>query len=131
MIALDRPVVLDTWVLVHLCRDKALGRAIMRQYQLRERPITPIISAVTVGEMYAFARRADWGGRRRALLTAFGSVQGVKDAGLDAIALVPGFSKALATRVLVGLGIAVPTDEQATVSAMSTDLEPPSQPIPE
>jgi excinuclease ABC subunit C len=69
--------------------------------------------------------------RRRALLTAFGSVQGVKDAGLDAISQVPGFSKALATRVLVGLGISVPTDEPAAVSAMSTDLEPPTQTIPE
>ena len=46
--------------------------------------------------------------RRRALLTAFGSVQGVKDAGLDAIAQVPGFSKAMAVRVLSGLGIPVP-----------------------
>ena len=69
--------------------------------------------------------------RRRALLTAFGSVQGVKDAGLDAISQVPGFSRALATRVLVGLGISVPTDESAPVSAMSTDLEPPTQTIPE
>ncbi len=85
MIALDRPVVLDTWVLVHLCRDKALGRAIMRQYQLRERPITPIISAVTVGEMYAFARRADWGGRRRALLTEVLSNLVVVDVGTQAV----------------------------------------------
>ena len=69
--------------------------------------------------------------RRRALLTAFGSVQGVKDAGLDAISQVPGFSRALATRVLVGLGMSVPTDESAPVSAMSTDLEPPTQTIPE
>ena len=46
--------------------------------------------------------------RRRALLQAFGSVQGVKDAGLDAIAAVPGFSTALATKVLSGLGIELP-----------------------
>lgn len=68
MISLDRPVVLDTWVLVHLCRDKAVGRAIAQRYRLRERTRAPIISIVTVGEMYAFARRADWGERRRALL---------------------------------------------------------------
>lgn len=65
MIPADRPVVLDTWVLVHLCRDKDLGRAIERRYGLRGRAMTPVISIVTVGEMYAFARRADWGDRRR------------------------------------------------------------------
>lgn len=85
MIALDRPIVLDTWVLVHLCRDKALGRAIAHRYRLRERPITPIISVVTVGEMYAFARRADWGGRRRALLTEVLSNLVVVDVSIPAV----------------------------------------------
>ncbi len=85
MIALDRPVVLDTWVLVHLCRDRALGRVIERRYRLRERPITPIISIVTVGEMYAFARRADWGGRRRALLAELLSNLVVVDVNTPAI----------------------------------------------
>jgi excinuclease ABC subunit C len=46
--------------------------------------------------------------RRRALLKVFGSVQGVKDAGLDAISAVPGFSRQMATKVLTGLGIEVP-----------------------
>jgi excinuclease ABC subunit C len=46
--------------------------------------------------------------RRRALLQAFGSVQGVRDAGMDAIAAVPGFSHALAARVLTGLGVELP-----------------------
>ena len=46
--------------------------------------------------------------RRRALLKEFGSVQGVKDAGLDAIAKVPGFSQAMARKVLSGLGIELP-----------------------
>ncbi len=46
--------------------------------------------------------------RRRVLLTVFGSVQGVRDAGLEAIAAVPGFSTALAMKVLTGLGVEVP-----------------------
>jgi excinuclease ABC subunit C len=46
--------------------------------------------------------------RRRALLQAFGSVQGVRDASMDAIAAVPGFSHALAARVLTGLGVELP-----------------------
>ena len=53
--------------------------------------------------------------RRRALLTAFGSVQGVKDAGLAAIAATPGFSKALATRVLTGLGVEIPAEIPAEI----------------
>ena len=68
MIALDRQIVLDTWVLVHLCRDKAIGRAVSRRYQLGQRAATPVISIVTVGEMYSFARRADWGDRKVAML---------------------------------------------------------------
>jgi tRNA(fMet)-specific endonuclease VapC len=68
MIPLDRPVVLDTWVLVHLTRGKEVGKAIEQRYRLGARAITPLISVVTVGEMYAFARRADWGDRRKALL---------------------------------------------------------------
>ena len=42
-------------------------------------------------------------GKRRALLNAFGSVQGVRDAGVDAIAQLPGFSAASAQRLLAAL----------------------------
>ena len=41
--------------------------------------------------------------KRRALLNAFGSVQGVRDAGVDAIAQLPGFSAASAQRLLAAL----------------------------
>ena len=44
--------------------------------------------------------------RRRALLHAFGSVQGVRDASEDDIARLPGFSAACARRVLEALGVA-------------------------
>ena len=53
--------------------------------------------------------------RRRALLTVFGSVQGVREAGLEAIAAVPGFSTALAKKVLTGLGVEVPVLDAADV----------------
>jgi excinuclease ABC subunit C len=55
--------------------------------------------------------------RRRALLKEFGSVQGVKDAGLDAIIAVPGFSRNLAERVLTGLGIEIPVSPEPPVNA--------------
>jgi excinuclease ABC subunit C len=41
--------------------------------------------------------------KRRALLNAFGSVQGVRDAGVEAIAQLPGFSTASAARLLAAL----------------------------
>ena len=65
--------------------------------------------------------------RRRALLKEFGSVQGVRDAGLDAIAAVPGFSSALAIRVLTGLGVepsVALVDSPTTPSASASDTTP-------
>ncbi len=41
--------------------------------------------------------------KRRALLNAFGSVQGVREAGVEAIAQLPGFSTASAERLLAAL----------------------------
>jgi excinuclease ABC subunit C len=41
--------------------------------------------------------------RRRALLTAFGSLQGVREATVEQIAAVPGFTAALAGRILEAL----------------------------
>ena len=61
--------------------------------------------------------------RRRALLTVFGSVQGVREAGLAAIAAVPGFSTALAIKVLTGLGVEVPVPEAADIVAVAHDVD--------
>lgn len=68
MIDLERPIVLDTWVLLHVCREDRVGEELLRRYRLRDRPLTPLISVVTVGEMQAFARSLKWGDRKRALL---------------------------------------------------------------
>ena len=47
--------------------------------------------------------------KRRALIHAFGSVQGVRDAGIDAIAALPGFSPTSAQRILDALAQSNPT----------------------
>ena len=47
--------------------------------------------------------------KRRALLNAFGSVQGVRDAGAESIAQLPGFSLASAQRLLAAL---LPSEQQ-------------------
>jgi excinuclease ABC subunit C len=51
--------------------------------------------------------------KRRALLTVFGSVQGVREASVEQIAAVPGFGPGSAQRLLSALGVpsrATPTD---------------------
>jgi excinuclease ABC subunit C len=50
--------------------------------------------------------------KRRALLNAFGSVQGVRDAGVEAIAQLPGFSATSAQRLLAAL--TPPSSEMTT-----------------
>ncbi len=61
--------------------------------------------------------------RRRALLHRFGSVQGVRDAALEDIAAVPGFSDTLARRIHVALGVLeAPTDDAALSSPDSPVL---------
>ena len=47
--------------------------------------------------------------RRRELLRAFGSIQGIRDAGVDAIAKVPGFNQKSAERLLASLAAMSPT----------------------
>ncbi len=47
--------------------------------------------------------------RRRALLAAFGSLQGVRDAPAEAIAALPGFSLAAAEKILAALRMSDPT----------------------
>ena len=53
--------------------------------------------------------------KRRVLLHAFGSLQGVKAASVDDIAALPGFGHATAARLLAALGVS------ASVSAPSTE----------
>lgn len=47
--------------------------------------------------------------KRRALLQAFGSLQGVKEASLEQVAALEGFSEASARKLLVGLGVVLPS----------------------
>jgi len=68
MIPLDRLILLDTNILIHLVRGNATGKAIDARYGLRDRPERPLISIVTVGEVMKFAEWRNWGERKRATL---------------------------------------------------------------
>ena len=59
--------------------------------------------------------------KRRELLRAFGSVQGVRDATPEAIAQLPGFSLATARRVLDALAARAPTAAAPTITGAPVD----------
>jgi len=65
--------------------------------------------------------------RRRALLSAFGSLEGVRGASAEAIAAIPGFSVASATRLLEALR-ETPTSSPVQDAPASTTV--PDAPIP-
>jgi tRNA(fMet)-specific endonuclease VapC len=71
-------LLLDTNILIHLIRDNQVGRSIESRFRLRNRPVRPLISIVTVGELLAVARKRGWGP---------GKVQALEDL-LDTAALV-------------------------------------------
>ena len=54
-------LLLDTNILIHLIRGNSIGNRIVSEFHLREREHVPLISVVTVGELYAFARKCEWG----------------------------------------------------------------------
>lgn len=64
--------------------------------------------------------------KRRALLHVFGSVQGVKEASVEAIARVPGFGETSARKVLTALGVEVPESSDPLVRAAK--LSDPDRP---
>jgi excinuclease ABC subunit C len=63
--------------------------------------------------------------KRRQLLEAFGSLQGVRDASLDTIAALPGFGKKTAGRILQSLNDSAPTAPATPpdAAAPSADLQ--------
>lgn len=71
----SRLLLLDTDIVIHLVRGRAIGQAIDRRFQLRARADRPLVSVVTLGEALAFARQRGWGAanidRLRALLREF------------------------------------------------------------
>ncbi|MHB0947690.1 MAG: excinuclease ABC subunit UvrC [Gemmatimonadaceae bacterium] len=66
--------------------------------------------------------------KRRQLLAAFGSVQGVRDATLESIAALPGFGMGTARKVLEGLGIPVPPAAAPEGAEAPTPGEPANEP---
>jgi tRNA(fMet)-specific endonuclease VapC len=66
---------LDTNILVHLARGKAVGATIDRHFTLRAGLARCVISVVTVGEMLALVRKWAWGANKVAdLQTLLGQI---------------------------------------------------------
>jgi len=54
-------IFLDTNIVLHFIRKNIVGQQIEADYQFRQRPNSSLISRVTVGEMYALAKKFEWG----------------------------------------------------------------------
>jgi tRNA(fMet)-specific endonuclease VapC len=61
-------LLLDTNVVVLLCRGGHAARELGRRYSLHARRETPAICAVTMGEALALARSNGWGEQKRGML---------------------------------------------------------------
>ncbi|HEX2091789.1 MAG TPA: hypothetical protein VHG28_05270 [Longimicrobiaceae bacterium] len=63
--SLDAPnLLLDSGILIHLCRGGEAEVRLQARYGLRDRRLVPWTSVVCVGEVMAMARRNGWGGPR-------------------------------------------------------------------
>lgn len=66
----DHPLyLLDTNVLVALIRAGRLGSYIDKEFHLRQARFRPLVSVVSVGEIYSLARQFDWGHKKIAEIT--------------------------------------------------------------
>jgi tRNA(fMet)-specific endonuclease VapC len=54
-------LLLDTGILIHLCRGGEAGSRLQARYGLRDRRLVPWTSVICVGEVLAMARRNGWG----------------------------------------------------------------------
>lgn len=68
MIAASALVVLDTSIIVHLCRNGYIGQWIGERYNLANRVNTPLVSVISVGEALAFGRGWGWGSQKQQTL---------------------------------------------------------------
>jgi tRNA(fMet)-specific endonuclease VapC len=59
------PVLLDTGIVIHLARGGVAAERLESRFGFRSRSLPPMISAITVGELFAFAERNEWGARKR------------------------------------------------------------------
>ena len=57
-------LLLDTNILIHLVRGGAIGHTIEVRFQLRARLDRPLISVVSLGEAFSFARQRGWSTER-------------------------------------------------------------------
>lgn len=64
----ERELILDTSIIFLMIRAGKLGKYIDEQYHIRSRAFRPLISVVTVGELYAIAARNNWGEKKLALI---------------------------------------------------------------
>ena len=56
-----RRLLLDTNILSHLVRGNRIGEAIEARFNVKNRLERPLVSVVTLGELFAFSKGLNWG----------------------------------------------------------------------
>lgn len=85
MIRASTQLLLDTGIVIYLCRGGTSADRLDERYELLSRPHMPWISVVSAGELYAFAERNGWGRSRRETLESLLSNLVVVDINYDPI----------------------------------------------
>lgn len=85
MIPESTPVLLDTGIIVHLCRSRAAAERLEERFGLLSRRAAPWVSVISVGEILAFAARNQWGAPKRQELVELLSNLVVVDINREAI----------------------------------------------
>jgi len=75
----DVPLLLDTNIVVHLLRGRAAGRWLDTTFSLRRRSETPLLSAVSLGELLALATKWRWKAEKHAEILELGRMFVVVD----------------------------------------------------
>ncbi len=52
---------LDTGILIHYARASTIGQAVEEKFNFKSSGFKPVVCAVTLGEIQAFAQRRNWG----------------------------------------------------------------------
>ena len=79
MIPADRLVLLDTNILLHIIRGRAAGHWLVARFGLLSRAEKPLVSIVSMGELWRLALRRTWGSAQIERLEGISAVLVVVD----------------------------------------------------
>jgi tRNA(fMet)-specific endonuclease VapC len=111
-------LLLDTGVLVLLCRGGSVAELLQERYEIGGRRNAPWVSVVSVGEILAFAVRRQWGAQRRAVMEELlGQLVRV---GIDSRGVLNAYADLDAHLTAIGRRMGQQNDQWIAATAIST-----------